>query len=82
MRVLKKDSKQKIQATEDMENYRRFGDLIINNIYLIKKGDTTLNCVDYETNQNVSIELDKRYTPSQNAKNFYAKYNKQKRAKE
>lgn len=76
------DSKQKIQATKDMENYRRFGDLIINNIYLIKKGDTTLNCIDYETNENVSIELDKRFTPSQNAKNFYTKYNKQKRAKE
>ena len=76
------DSKQKLQATEDMENLRKFGDLIINNIYLIKKGDTVLNCIDYETNENVSIELDKRFTPSQNAKNYYAKYNKLKRAKE
>ena len=65
-----------------MENLRKYGDLIINNIYLIKKGDTVLNCIDYETNENVSIELDKRFTPSQNAKNYYAKYNKLKRAKE
>ncbi len=76
------DDEQKLNATEDMNIQRYYGDMIINNIYLIKKGDTTLKCTDYTTGEMVTIPLDETLTPSNNAKAYYSKYNKLKRTKD
>lgn len=69
--------------SENGEKYKRHGDLITANIYRIKKGDAELVCEDYydEECPKVSIPLDTRSTPSQNAQKMYKLYNKCKTVK-
>ncbi|MCQ2353848.1 MAG: NFACT family protein [Clostridia bacterium] len=64
------------------EEYRRDADLIVANIYRLKKGDTDVRLTDY-TEQSEdgsfaerSLHLDPRLTPSANAQKLYKKYNK------
>lgn len=71
-----------LKDCEDMEKYRIFGELIVANIYKIKKGDEVLDCINYYTNESVSIPLDKMLSPSKNSTAYYNKYNKLKRTKE
>ncbi|MBQ7355959.1 MAG: NFACT family protein [Clostridia bacterium] len=65
------------------EEYKRYGDLITQNIYLMKRGVEELSCVDYsdETMPTVSIPLDKRLSPAQNAQKYYKLYTKAKTRK-
>lgn len=65
------------------EEYKRYGDLITANIYLMKRGAEELSCVDYsdETMPTVSIPLDKRLSPAQNAQKYYKLYTKAKTRK-
>ncbi|MBQ4071472.1 MAG: NFACT family protein [Clostridia bacterium] len=69
--------------SENGELYKRRADLITANIYRIKRGDSTLVCLDYydESCPEVTIELDTRLSPSQNAQRLYKLYNKSKTAK-
>lgn len=73
---------QKLAECEDMDKFRLWGELIVNYIYLVKKGDEKLVCVNYYDNSQVEIPLDLRLTPSKNSTAYYAKYNKLKRTKE
>lgn len=62
--------------------YKKYGDLIISSIYLIKRGDKSVILQDYsaESCPAVEVELDERLTPSQNAQRYYKKYAKSKKA--
>lgn len=73
---------QKLAECEDMDKFRLWGELIVNYIYLIKKGDEKLVCINYYDNSQVEIPLDLRLSPSKNSTAYYAKYNKLKRTKE
>lgn len=73
---------EKLKECEDMEKYRLYGELIVSYIYLIKKGDKTLKCVNYYDNQELEIPLDVRLSPSKNSTAYYTKYNKLKRTQE
>ncbi len=70
--------------SERGEEYRKTGDLIISNIYKIKKGMTSFSAVDYysEGCPEVTVELDSRLSPADNAQRYYKLYNKAKVAKE
>ncbi|MCQ2414163.1 MAG: NFACT family protein [Clostridia bacterium] len=76
--------KQALLDSEAAEDYKKQGDLIIANIYLLKRGMERFDCVDYadENCPTVTVNLDKRLTPAQNAQRMYKKYNKCKNAKE
>ncbi len=69
------------------EQYKKQGDLITANIYLLKRGMKEALLADYENydaNGNpimVKVELDERLTPAANAQRLYKKYNKSKNAK-
>ena len=65
------------------EEYKKYGDLITANIYLMKRGAEELTCVDYsdENMPTVSIPLDKRLSPAQNAQKYYKLYTKAKTRK-
>ena len=84
MKLRKKISAQwdEIAACEKKEEFRRMGDLITSNMYLLKKGMTKAEVTDYysEDLQKVTIELDPRYHPTQIAQNYYKKYSKLKTA--
>ena len=69
--------------SERGEDYKRIGDLITSNLYMIPKGADSFECVDYysEDCPLVKIELDSRLSPSANAQKMYKLYNKAKTAK-
>ena len=70
--------------SERGEIHRRKGDLIIANIYMLKRGMTSFETVDYydEECPTVTVELDSRLSPADNAQRYYKLYNKAKVAKE
>lgn len=61
------------------EENRLKGELIIANIYKIKKGDKEITVDNYYDGKEITIELDERLSPSDNSQAYYKKYNKQKR---
>ena len=89
-RIIKKLEAQRGEIAECDKGaaYKKYGDLITANMYMIKRGDVTVELVDYEDwNEETSdygrciIELDSRLTPSANAQKYYKKYNKTKTAR-
>ncbi len=69
------------------EEFKKMGDIITANIYLLKRGMKEALLPDYENyddNGNpcmMKIELDERLSPAANAQRLYKKYNKSKNAK-
>ena len=75
---------QELEATEDRERDKRRGDLITANIWRMKPGMEELVAEDFyeESCPPVTIPLDRRKTPQQNAAAFYRQYTKKKAARE
>ena len=65
-----------------MDTYKLYGELITANLYRIKNVNTDTLTLEnyYDNNALITISLDKRYSPSHNAKLFFKKYNKLKNA--
>jgi predicted ribosome quality control (RQC) complex YloA/Tae2 family protein len=72
-----------LKATENREEYRQNGDIIMANLHLIKRGDTVLDAYDFysEDGSNRKIRLDPAKTPHQNASKYYKDYTKAKNAR-
>ncbi len=73
---------------EKGEQYKKYGDLITANLYKLKRGDKSVELIDYESwNEErqdfdtAVIELDSRLSPAANAQRYYKLYNKSKTAK-
>ncbi len=83
-RLLKKIEAQESELadTATMEHCRKCGDLISQEMYRIKRGDRSVTATDYSVDgyPEVTIELDERLSPSQNAQRYYKKYNRKKNA--
>ncbi|MCD7726778.1 MAG: NFACT family protein [Ruminococcus sp.] len=79
-RISRRISNQLVELDEckNREIYKKSGDLIISNIYKIKKGDGVVMLTDYTDPdlREVSVTLDKRLTPQQNAQKYYNEYKK------
>lgn len=69
---------EELEQCAEKEDFRRKADLLSANLYRLKKGDTVANLEDfYEPNcPTVSIPLDVRLTPPQNAQRYYQQYKK------
>ena len=89
-RLIKKleSQRRELAECERGEQYKKYGDLITSNIYMLSKGQKTVELIDYEIWDEESgeygkviIDLDDRLTPSSNAQRYYKKYNKTKTAK-
>lgn len=74
--------KKTLQDAENAEKYQLYGELLTANIYLLKKGMKTIDVVNYydEHQSQLTIPLDPKKTPAQNAQFYYAKYQKAKNA--
>lgn len=70
--------KQELSECAEKDYYKLCGDLISANMYCIKKGDLSAVVVNFydESNPEITIELDVRKTPSQNAQYYYNEYKK------
>jgi predicted ribosome quality control (RQC) complex YloA/Tae2 family protein len=69
----------KIKDAEEAEINRIKGELLLANIYKFKGGEKECELENYYDNSTVKIALDERLSASENAENYYKKYNKQKR---
>lgn len=69
---------EKLKECDNMEKYRIYGELITANLYQIENRNVKEISVEnyYEENKLITIMLDERYSPSENAKRFYKKYHK------
>lgn len=65
---------------EKAEKYRLKADLIMANLYNLKKGEKSVILSDFEGKNQVEIELDENISPVENANKYYARYNKAKKA--
>ena len=73
---------EKLKECDQMDTYKLYGELITANLYRIKNENTDTVSLEnyYDNNKVITIPLDKRYSPSYNAKLFFKKYNKLKNA--
>lgn len=77
------NQRQELSACGRQEELRHTGELILANIYMLKKGDGTAELIDYsdESCPRVTVKLDKRLTPQQNAERYFSEYKKCETAK-
>ena len=70
---------EKLKECENMEKYRLYGELITSNLYKINN-NINIEAIElenyYDNNNLITIQLDKKISPSLNAKKFFKKYNK------
>ena len=67
-----------------METFKLYGELLTANLYMLDKNniDKALLPNYYDNNNLIEITLDKRFSPAENAKNYFKKYRKLKNALE
>lgn len=70
--------REELATCADKEDFKLRGDIISANMYSMKKGDSTLIADNFyeEDCPKITIELDTRKTPSQNAQYYYNEYKK------
>lgn len=68
-----------LRDTENRDKYRIYGELINVYGYGLEPDAKQLECLNYYTNENVTIPLENTKTPQENAQKYFDKYNKQKR---
>lgn len=68
-----------LQDTQNRDKYKVYGELINTYGYHLEPGSKELTCLNYYTNEDITIPLDPTKTPLENAQKYFAKYNKQKR---
>lgn len=71
-----------LSSAHDAEKYQKLGELLTANIYAIQKGMNEVEIVDYydENQSTITISLDVRKSPSENAQSYFQKYQKSKNA--
>ena len=76
----KLDLQQKqMRDTEKKDKYRIWGELLHTYGYSAAEGDRSLTCLNYYTNEEITIPLDDTLSASDNAKRYFERYNKLKR---
>jgi len=78
---MKKLSKEKAQA-EKLDTFQLYGELLMAHLYQLEKGQTEAEIINYydEDGATVTIPLNPRKTPVENAQAYYTRYNKAKTA--
>ena len=71
-----------MKDTEDREKYKVYGELINTYGYGVEQGAKSFHALNYYTNEEIEIPLDPTISVLENAKRYFAKYNKQKRTYE
>ena len=75
---------EELSSAEKMEEYRRMGEAINANLYLLKKGMAEAVLPDWNNPEGgtITVPLDLRLTPGQNAQKYFKKYQKARSARE
>lgn len=72
-----------LKEAEEADLVRRMGELLTAHLHAFKRGDKTVDVIDYyeEEQPTVTIALDPLLTPNENAQRYFRKYNKQKNSR-
>ncbi|MDO2232227.1 NFACT family protein, partial [Escherichia coli] len=72
-----KKQEEELSESENADIYKIKGELITSYIYMVEKGMESIEVANfYDENCNdVTIELNKNLTPSENAQKYFKKYN-------
>jgi predicted ribosome quality control (RQC) complex YloA/Tae2 family protein len=70
------------ESTKNYSQYKVYGDIILSNIHLIKKGDESLTIDGDGFPEKIEILLKKDLSPSKNADEYYKKYKNHKNSVE
>lgn len=75
---------EELSSAERMEEYRRMGEAINANLYQLKKGMAEAVLTDWNDPEGgtITVPLDIRLTPGQNAQRYFKKYQKARSARE
>ena len=75
---------EELSSAEKMEEYRRMGEAINANLYQLKKGMASAELPDWFSPDGgtITVPLDIRLSPSQNAQKYFKKYQKARSARE
>lgn len=71
-----------LQDTEKREKYKIYGELLHTYGYGLEPGAKKLTCLNYYTNEDITIPLDDTKNAMENASSYFARYNKLKRTYE
>ncbi len=76
--------KQTLVEAKNARKFQLYGELLTANLYAIQKGIKEVSVINYydEENASITIPLDPRKTPSENAQKFFTRYQKAKNALE
>ena len=75
---------EELSSAEKMEEYRRMGEALNANLYQLKKGMAEATLTDWNdpAGGTITVPLDIRLTPGQNAQKYFKKYQKARSARE
>ena len=75
---------EELSSAERMEEYRRMGEAINANLYQLKKGMAEATLTDWNDPEGgtITVPLDIKLTPGQNAQKYFRKYQKARSARE
>lgn len=68
-----------LKDTEKKDKFKIYGELINTYGYQLDSTDTSLTCINYYDNEEITIPIDNTRTASENANHYFNKYNKMKR---
>ena len=86
--ILERDRKKldlqmkQLKDTEKREKYKIYGELIHTYGYSVQEGEANMTCLNYYTNEEVTIPLDPTISPVDNGKKYFNRYAKLKRTYE
>ena len=65
-----------LARAQERKKYKEWGELLTAYAHLYKKGDLEAKVYDFNTGEEITLPLDPRYTPIENAQHFFKLYNK------
>lgn len=68
-----------LRDAEKRDKYKIYGELITAYGYGLEEGAKSLTCLNYYTNEEITIPLDPQLTPLENAQKYFERYGKLKR---
>lgn len=71
-----------LEETKRMDEMNLFGELITSNMYMLKQGMEVFETVNYYNDETVTIPLNPRKSPAENAQYYYKQYNRLKTRKQ
>ena len=71
-----------LQDTQKMDKFKLYGELLHTYGYSAPENAKSIQVNNYYTNEDITIPLDSDFTPLENAKRYFDKYNKLKRTSE